>query len=327
MLNKLFSSRGGELKLADCISHPNASTWFPGSQLQVAANNQDCQFIFQEFTGPSFKARISQFASKARETYTWVSDPMITLRMGINQSHIFNLPHLGKQVFHQRDFNLLHIPHFSVEFTLGPAETVRFIDVIVTEEYLRSMETDYPLLLQEFLFKTARRAPAKLSAQNPVATTEILRWVDKLMHFSPQAGNVHEQSCKTVSQLFHNCLTVMNECPLRKSTKMNLQEIDKLYRVAEFLEASPENMPVTQLADKFKISAYKLEKGFKEIFGYSVLHHSFEEKMRLAFRLMEENKYRGKQVAELLRYSDSQSFSRAFKRRFGYAPYRNAPKS
>ena len=142
MLNKLFSSWRGEVRVADHHSHPTVSNRFPGSHLQVATNDHDFYFIFEEFMGKTFKARFYQFGSKIRDTFTWVSDPMVTLRMGHAQSHVFQLPHLGKQVYHQRDFNLLHIPHFSAEFTLGPDEAVSFIDIIITEDYLQSFEAD-----------------------------------------------------------------------------------------------------------------------------------------------------------------------------------------
>jgi AraC-like DNA-binding protein len=327
MQNKLFSSMRGELTVADYLSYPTVPIRFPGSRLQVATNKHDYNFIFEEFAGTSFTARFYQFSSRIRDTYTWVSDPMITIRMGHAQSLIFQLPHLGRQLFHQRDYNLLHIPHYAVEFTLGPEETVSFMDIIISEEYLRSLEADYPLLLQEFVYKTARRLPAKLKAHNAIASTEVLRWADKLILFSSQDHKTNLPPDVVVDQLIRTCLTIMYDQPSRKASRLNLQEVNKLYRVAEFLETSAHKISVQQLADQFKISTYKLEKGFKEIFGYSVLQHSFEEKMRLAFRLIDDKRYSSKQVSEILRYSDPQSFSRAFRKRFGYAPYRNAPKS
>jgi hypothetical protein len=122
MQNKLFSSMRGELTVADYLSYPTVPIRFPGSRLQVATNKHDYAFTFEEFAGSSFTARFYQFSSRIRDTYTWVSDPMITLRMGHAQSLIFQLPHLGRQLFHQRDYNLLHIPHYAVEFTLGNSE-------------------------------------------------------------------------------------------------------------------------------------------------------------------------------------------------------------
>jgi AraC-type DNA-binding domain-containing proteins len=252
---------------------------------------------------------------------------MITLRLGHAQSHVFQLPHLGRMVFHQRDFNLLHIPHFSAEFTLGPNESVSFMDIIITEEYLRSFEAGYPNLLQEFMYRVNRRQPARLRSQNAIASTEVLRWSDKLLQWPSSDIKSSFEPDEVVENLLHTCLGVMNDMPARKSIKLNLQDVHNLYKVAEFLSATPKKISVQQLADQFKISTYKLEKGFREIFGYSVLQHSFEEKMRLAFKLIDDKRFSGKQVAEILRYSDPQSFSRAFRKRFGYAPYRNAPKS
>lgn len=327
MLNKLFSSWRGELMVADHAARPRVPGRIPGSRIQVATNNKDYHFHFEEFTGPFYKVRFYQFNSSIKDIFTWVSEPMITLRIGHTRSLIFQLPQLGKQVFHQRDLNLLHIPNFSVEFSLGPDETVSFMDIVLTEEYVQELATTYPRLLHDFVYKTARRLPAKLKAQNAIASIEILRWADKFTEYGLQDHTTQFLAGEVVEQLIRSSFMALNGQPVRKHIKLSIQEINKLYKVAAYLETFPKKVSVQQLADQFRISTYKLEKGFKEIFGYTVLRHAFEEKMRLAFRLIDDKRYSSKQVAKMLRYSVPQSFSRAFRKRFGYAPFRNARKS
>jgi AraC-like DNA-binding protein len=326
MLIRLFSTRKGELPVSSYQSHTQLPAWVPGLPMHIAASNQDCYFIFQELLANDFKVRFYQFGSKIKDTYTWVSDPMLTLRMGVAQSHVFQLPHLGKQVFHQRDYNLLYIPHFSTEFTLGSEEHIRFIDIVMTADYLRSLEVDCSML-SDFLHKATRGIPAKLKTQNGIASIELLRWTDKLMQLPALRDEAAYCPDHVIEQVLSTALMEIDSIASRKTIRLNMQEIDKLYRIAEFLESSEKNTAVQQLAEKFKISTYKLEKGFKEIFGYSVLQHRFEQKMRLALRLIDDKNLKSKQVAQLLQYRNPQSFSKAFKKRFGYAPYRNAPKS
>jgi AraC-like DNA-binding protein len=322
MLNKLFSCRLGELPVS--IHQPVSGKSLTAPQQQIATDNRNYHFSFAEFTHGLFKTRVYQFESFIREKYTWISDSMITLRMGNAHSYIFQLPYLGKQVFHQRDFNLLHIPHHSIEFTLAPAEKVSFMDIIISPDYLHTLEEDYPQLLDGFLQKTQRGLTAKLKTHNSIASIEVLRWIDKLIQ--PAATQSAPSTEAIVDNVIQSCFTVMSEHPGRRTTRLNLPDVNTLYRVASYLEESDEKVSIPELAQTFNISTYKLRKGFKEIFGYSVLHHPLEEKMRLATKLIEDKRYNNKQVAGMLGYRDPQSFSRAFKNRFGYCPYRNAQK-
>lgn len=317
MYNKLFSPRWGELVLNGDLHPSDTLLLQPGATWQVATNNnRDYNFIFQELKNEYHTIRFYHFSSKNRETYTWVSDPMVCLRIGWEESNIFHLPYLGNQTFHKRDYNLLQIPNYSAEFTLGPQASVSFIDILLDRSYLHSMQTEFPQLT-DFIDKIEQHLPALYSNRNGIASIEMLRWLDEL-HRTTTANITH--------QLVKSALAGLINCKTNRALKLNPYEIGKIYQVAGFMETYTQTITLKQLADIFGLSSYKLEKGFKEIFGYSVLHHRHEERMRKALLFVNDKNYSSKQVADMLGYSEPQSFSRAFRKRFGYAPYRNAPK-
>jgi AraC-like DNA-binding protein len=323
MYTKLYSSRQGELVLTDQLPPSDSVLKFPGAGLQVATNDsRDYYFILQELPGTWFTARFYHFGSKVKDNYTWVSDSMITLRMGCLSSFQFNLPHMGTMLFHQRDYNLLHIPYFSQDFTMGPNATASFMDIIINEEYLEAQKADFPLLC-EFLEKVQRRQPAKLSMHNLVAPIEMLRWADELTQFAASEEKENMQPDAMAHHLLIEGLKALHNGEARKSARINVTEAELFYQVADLLESTVYPFTIQELAEQYGISAYKLEKGFKGLIGHSVLHHRYEERMRMALRLVCDKRFNSKEVADLLGYSDPQSFSRAFKNRFGYAPYRN----
>jgi AraC-like DNA-binding protein len=326
MHNKLFSPKWGELAINGYLHPSDKLLQLTGAQLQVATNNnRDYNFIFQELKDEYHTVRFYRFSSKNRETYTWVSDPMICLRIGWEGSNIFHLPYLGNQVFHKRDYNLLLIPNNSSEFTLGPHASVSFMDIILDEGYLHSMQTAFPKLT-DFIDKVERGLPARFSYRNCIASIEMLRWLDELHHVTSLSDKEQTRRGYITHQLIKAAFEGLTDCKIIRTLKLNPYDIGKIYQVADFMETYTQTITLKQLAETFGISSYKLDKGFKEIFGYSVLHHRYEERMRQALRFVNDKRYSSKQVADMLGYSEPQSFSRAFRKRFGHAPYRNAPK-
>lgn len=326
MHNKLFSPKWGELAICGELHPSDTLLHLPGATLQVATNsNRDYKFIFQEIKVEYHTIRLYHFSSKNRETYTWVNDPMTCLRIGWEGSNFFHLPYLGNQVFHKRDYNLLHIPHYTAEFTLGPHASVSFIDILLDVAYLHSMQTEFPQL-KDLTDKIECGLPAQHSNRNGIASIEMLRWLDELHQAAGSINRAQVQIACIIHQLTRSALTGLTTCKTNRTLKLNPYDIGKIYQVAEFMETYTHTITLKQLAETFGISSYKLEKGFKEIFGYSVLHHRQEERMRKALRLVHDKNYSGKLVADMLGYSEPQSFSRAFRKRFGYAPYRNSPR-
>jgi AraC-like DNA-binding protein len=323
---KLYSSKWGEL---DCIETPKRTDAFTITGIRhFLATNASCDyyFSFQEFEENGFKIRLTYFRSKGRDVYTLLTDSMITLHVGFLHSHQVYIPHLGKLIFHERNYNLIDIPQLSVEFTMEPGQDFTFLDIALTNEYLQGYISEFPELLDDFLKKAAHLQPAKLCLQNQVATIEVLHWIDEIIQYGNEIEKPGATIDTIVDQLARSSLEDIKERPVRKASKLQMKDVEKLYAVAALLETTQENFTIHELASRFKISAYKLDRGFKELYNHSVLRHRTEEKMRLALRLVSNKRYSIKQVAYKLGYRDSATFIRAFKNRFGYTPGKNVHK-
>jgi AraC-like DNA-binding protein len=77
---------------------------------------------------------------------------------------------------------------------------------------------------------------------------------------------------------------------------------------------------VEDLARDFGINRTKLRLGFKEVFGVSAAAYLFEQRMRVAFDLLEHDHHSVSEVAARVGYAHLCNFTTSFKRRFGRAP-------
>jgi AraC-like DNA-binding protein len=77
---------------------------------------------------------------------------------------------------------------------------------------------------------------------------------------------------------------------------------------------------VEVLAGRFGINRNKLRFGFKEIFGTTVSEYLLEQRMRVAFDLLEQQSQSVGEVAAQVGYAHLCNFTTAFKHRFGQTP-------
>ena len=327
MRNELHSTIWGPLPVSGTLPPADrryAHAVLPDAVLQVAASEAG-DFIFQEVANTQCRVRLYDFATTANDTYTWVSDPVIVLRIGHLQSHSFQLPGMKEQLFHQRHCNLLYIPRYEARFSLTPGAALCFMDIILAKSYLHDLSATYPLL-NDFLQKIQRRKPVKLLPYNAIAPLQLLRWQDELLAYGGKVdknpGHIHY----IIDQLLHTGMEALQNNTSPDDAPLNAGEANIIYEAAAWLESTHEYLTTEQLADKFQIPVHTLQQGFTSIFGYPLAHHRFEEQMRRALQLVNDKSYNSKKIARVLGYREPQSYTRAFTNRFGYMPWRNAAK-
>src|SRR5690606_28115364 len=76
---------------------------------------------------------------------------------------------------------------------------------------------------------------------------------------------------------------------------------------------------VNQLVSRFNLTRRTLSREFKRAFGISVQDYIIQLRMQLAGKLLEEGR-RVNQVSTTIGYENVVSFSRTFKRHYGYPP-------
>ena len=102
---------------------------------------------------------------------------------------------------------------------------------------------------------------------------------------------------------------------------LNSQDIQILYKVKEQMLAHPETPPVINvLADFANMSATKLKRLFRQIFGNSIFSYYQEFRMKEAARLLKAEKLSVTDVGYKLGFTNLSHFSRVFEEHIGMKP-------
>ena len=104
---------------------------------------------------------------------------------------------------------------------------------------------------------------------------------------------------------------------------LNSQDIERLHAARELILTNRQNPPsLNQLARDVGLNEFKLKKGFRRLFGNTVFGCLHDHRMGEARRMLEEGELSVKEVAWIIGYRDSHSFSDAFMKYFGIRPSR-----
>ena len=102
---------------------------------------------------------------------------------------------------------------------------------------------------------------------------------------------------------------------------LNSQDIQILYKVKEQMLAHPETPPIiNELADFANMSATKLKRLFRQIFGNSIFSYYQEFRMKEAARLLKEENLSVSDVGYRLGFTNLSHFSRVFEEHIGMKP-------
>jgi len=81
-----------------------------------------------------------------------------------------------------------------------------------------------------------------------------------------------------------------------------------------------EDVSLPKVAEWTGLSAYKLNSGWRSIYGINVMEWVHEIKMEIAHQKLQDEEIPLLDVAEVGGYSTATAFTLAFKRHFGYNP-------
>ena len=104
-------------------------------------------------------------------------------------------------------------------------------------------------------------------------------------------------------------------------TTLKPKSIDRIYQAKEILATSLENPPsILELTQQVGLCDQTLRRGFRELFGTTVVGYLTLLRMEQAEKLLREGELSISEIANLVGYSHLGNFSVAFKRQFGITP-------
>lgn len=105
------------------------------------------------------------------------------------------------------------------------------------------------------------------------------------------------------------------------SHAINKGDIDKLNAVKDYLSANYlSDLTLESICRSFLLNEFKLKKGFKQLFGYTVFGYIHELRMHHAHCLLTNKESMIGEIAAVVGYTSDSSFIRAFRCFFGYSP-------
>lgn len=94
-----------------------------------------------------------------------------------------------------------------------------------------------------------------------------------------------------------------------------------VYNIIKYIDRHADGkLTVNEIADKFSYSKEYISKLFKEKTGYSLKKYIIAMKMKYAQTLLSEKKCSLEEITDIMGYSSTQAFCKAFKKYTGYTP-------
>jgi len=102
---------------------------------------------------------------------------------------------------------------------------------------------------------------------------------------------------------------------------LSREDIEALNYAREILDKTfVEPMTLFQLSRKVYLNEYKLKTGFKQYFGQTIYSYILNKRMEMAKVLIEQKRFKVKDIAGLVGYSNTSHFIAAFRRKYGATP-------
>jgi AraC-like DNA-binding protein len=139
-------------------------------------------------------------------------------------------------------------------------------------------------------------------------------------------GSIRKQYVylKAMEVLFHvanRLLTDKERATAKEGVLLSTNEISELYKLASLLQENlHEKYTINQLSRKAGMSAGKLNKGFKQLFGVTIHQHIIKMQMNKANLLLTSTKLQISEIAEQTGFSSKHHFSNSYKKFFGKTP-------
>ena len=165
-----------------------------------------------------------------------------------------------------------------------------------------------PLILEE----------AGLTPSNPVYVP--MACADKIEALAKDIVNNYTRQYYCVGNLYKICDYMIENSITKHGGAVDHARI-YVKNVISYIQLKySEPVKVEQIASALGLNRSYLTRLFKEVTGYSLQEYLLTYRMKMAFKMLSENRLSVSEIAAAVGYSDTFTFSKAFKRHFGSSP-------
>ena len=196
------------------------------------------------------------------------------------------------------------------------------VQIQFTEDYFKRFIPEGDSLFHEFIRKIGK---GEFSAINKTAlqiTTEMFTILNDIVHCEKE-GILKQLFIETnvLKLLFLQFEQYGLANAIVNKTSVKLYDVEKINLVKDLLDNNISYAhSMGELCRKSGLNDFKLKKGFKELFGVTVFGYLHELRMEKAKDMLNNTIKPIVEIAEYCGYSYVQSFSTAFRKRYGITP-------
>jgi AraC-like DNA-binding protein len=225
-------------------------------------------------------------------------------------------------VMPKNHYNLVYLPQVRCHYDVRPGKYATF-SFLFSREYLKIWEEQYPIL-REFLLNVEQCTPAFISNEPLAATTEMLAIVHDILNskYTGIARDAHFNS--SVFDIVMRCLehiTTTRSTAGQINTSLRETHLQKVREAHDYLvKHAKDRFSLPHLLDKVGLDKLRLESGFKQVYGKTMLDFVIDERLKSAIALLRDTNMPVKKIASMVGYRNHSHFTEIFKNRLEYLP-------
>ena len=243
------------------------------------------------------------------EVGTYKCEPLYSYEHLVKNRIIIHFVLSGKGILHLNGKKYEVGPH---QIFLIPQDTKTFYQADKDDpwEYiwLHIGGPKIPLILEE----------AGLTPSNPVYVP--MACADKIEALAKDIVNNYTRQYYCVGNLYKICDYMIENSITKHGGAVDHARV-YVKNVISYIQLKySEPVKVEQIASALGLNRSYLTRLFKEVTGYSLQEYLLTYRMKMAFKMLSENRLSVSEIAAAVGYSDTFTFSKAFKRHFGSSP-------
>jgi len=317
---RIEAAQGGEIHLSPVLPASLQQLRIPDS-ICYGAVGPFGHVLVQQLEGEDISILYHTLYFNQGEQVMYMSEEAaIRLQIVLRNSYYYDSRYFGAGALHERGLSLNFVPAVHSKLKLHPGEVYNHLSVYYGIKHLLPLQNSFPGLMS-FLAKVSVGQPGLFGSGYAIADAGILSVVDNILDCNYQ-GHLRKLYLGHLSVEFL-LLALIRISASHPSASGIITEEDakQIYRAKELVLLDlGGNMSLGSLADQTGLSVYKLNHGFKAIYGIGVTEFLHECRMKKAHQALSETDRSVEAIARESGYSHSESFSLAFKKYFNYTP-------
>lgn len=317
---RIQTAHTGEIRLSPVLPAPLRQMQIPDS-ISYGAAGSFGHILFQRLEGDSVYLHYHTlyFANDEQVTFNG-HEPAIRLQIILRNSYFYESREFGRGALHERGLSLQAVPAFHSVVKLRKQENYSHLSIFYTKGHLQPLQSSFPEL-RSFLDKAAAGKAARFNEHYCIADATILSLVDSMLDCEHK-GHLRKVFLESITaEILLLCLLKITQTVPGVPINIGEEESATIYRAKELiLQDTGKSFSIPVLVKQMGLSLYKLNNGFKAIFGMGVTDFLLEARMAKAHQILSETDTPVAVVAENSGYSHHHAFELAFKKYFGYTP-------